>query len=526
MNQALGRIPYYVCLFALYPALYLAATNPGQAPLASVLAAAASAATAAIFLVLLLRAVLGDWDRAGIAVLALVLLFYAYGPVHSWLELRAISGLARTGEDGRYAKRAFFNLHRNATLVFAALAVLVPAALRFLLQESSAARARRTLNLISALLVGVTCIQLVVGSPWARSSTEPANPESAARSGKSPEGNARRPDIYVIVLDGYARADVLKSLYKFDNSPFLDGLRRRGFAVGERTVSNYYWTALSLASSLNYDYIPEALGNALPANGRDYRPIYEAVRNNAAARFLKAHGYRYVHFQSSWGATLHNVYADEQVSCRQGFLNDEFLRTLQEMTWLKALQSRASVDLARCVLSHLDTLADSGGKPGPKFVVAHFVQPHHPYLFNREGKILRQATLSNQMEFQKKLWEKKDAYLDQLIFMNHRITEAIDRILAESTEPPVILLHSDHGPNLQEGMSLLDQQKIRFPNFQAYFTPDAPPHLMDRVRSPVNQLRVVFNHYFGAELPILADKQIYSSYHTPYKFKDVSTKVQ
>ena len=32
-----------------------------------------------------------------------------------------------------------------------------------------------------------------------------------------------RPDIYYIILDGYARSDVMKSLFDFDNSGFLGG---------------------------------------------------------------------------------------------------------------------------------------------------------------------------------------------------------------------------------------------------------------------------------------------------------------
>src|SRR5207253_1118682 len=36
---------------------------------------------------------------------------------------------------------------------------------------------------------------------------------------------ARRPDIYYIVLDSYGRGDVLKEIYGYDNTPFLEGLR-------------------------------------------------------------------------------------------------------------------------------------------------------------------------------------------------------------------------------------------------------------------------------------------------------------
>jgi hypothetical protein len=39
------------------------------------------------------------------------------------------------------------------------------------------------------------------------------------------------PDVYYFILDSYTRADLLKEAYGYDNSPFLDALRERGFYV-------------------------------------------------------------------------------------------------------------------------------------------------------------------------------------------------------------------------------------------------------------------------------------------------------
>ena len=63
------------------------------------------------------------------------------------------------------------------------------------------------------------------------------------------------PDIYYIILDGYGRSDVLKNEYGYDNSDFLNALRDLGFTVSECSQSNYAQTQMSLASSLNFNYI-------------------------------------------------------------------------------------------------------------------------------------------------------------------------------------------------------------------------------------------------------------------------------
>ena len=72
--------------------------------------------------------------------------------------------------------------------------------------------------------------------------------------------NNSLPDVYFIVLDGYARADVLQNDLNLDNSPFLDALRKRQFYVADCSMSNYAQTEQSFASSLNMMYLDGIIG--------------------------------------------------------------------------------------------------------------------------------------------------------------------------------------------------------------------------------------------------------------------------
>jgi hypothetical protein len=65
------------------------------------------------------------------------------------------------------------------------------------------------------------------------------------------------PDIFYIILDGYAREDVLEKLYQYDNSQFVNDLQRKGFFVASLSRANYIQTLLSLSSSLNLQYLNE-----------------------------------------------------------------------------------------------------------------------------------------------------------------------------------------------------------------------------------------------------------------------------
>ena len=92
-----------------------------------------------------------------------------------------------------------------------------------------------------------------------------------------------KPDIYYIILDAYARADVMQDFYGYDNSHFVEQLTDLGFYVAPCSQSNYAWTGLSLTSSLNMNYLQELYisADSLPAWK------YSAVRQE-----LKKLGYK------------------------------------------------------------------------------------------------------------------------------------------------------------------------------------------------------------------------------------------
>src|SRR5207244_7041298 len=80
-------------------------------------------------------------------------------------------------------------------------------------------------------------------------------PALAAGEGIPETQENNKPDIYYIILDGYGRQDVLKDLYGFDNSDFIQFLQSRGFYVADQARANYCSTVPSLASSLNRTYL-------------------------------------------------------------------------------------------------------------------------------------------------------------------------------------------------------------------------------------------------------------------------------
>jgi len=518
MNVHSKLPPAFLPLFAAYPVLFIAGANPGQAQLTTVLAVVFAAVAAAALAWLALRPIAASVQSAAIAVVVLVAMFFGYGYFANWLD--AFVGSLLLGD---FETPNLLDLVPQSRFYVAiawgvvALIVTVLVARSRWTQKPGLPKA---LGVAAAVLVAITAFQ--IGSaqfPAAKSRPVPSDREGAA-SGVDRSATGRH-DIYFIVLDGYARQDVLARYYGFDNGDFLRQLQSRGLQVSTQGSANYAWTFLSLVSTLNMRYVADLFQGRLGPESLDRSIVYDAIRDNDVARFLRQKGYEIVHLRSTWGATSVNPYADREIRCESSVYNNEFVRAVAESSWFGAFHTKAGVDLAHCNLANFRALQSLPPSQQPRFVFAHFVLPHHPYLFDKDGRILRNAVVSNQFEFQKQLWEDRDSYRDQLQFVNRKVIETVDALLAKPGPRPIIVIESDHGPGFAKGLSEVSYYAIRFANFGAYYLPGAPADLMPSAGSAVNQFRRILSHYFDADLPPLPDRHFASPNSAPYAFREM-----
>lgn len=129
---------------------------------------------------------------------------------------------------------------------------------------------------------------------------------------------AHRPDLYLILVDGYANAGVLRERFGFDNRPFEDSLRHLGFVIPTVVRSNYVHTLLSIPSLLNSSHLLDLRNDPGPASTDPTVPNL-LVAHPRTVRFLAAQGYEYVFFPSHWWqATRHAPEADAAIPAAQG----------------------------------------------------------------------------------------------------------------------------------------------------------------------------------------------------------------
>jgi hypothetical protein len=323
------------------------------------------------------------------------------------------------------------------------------------------------------------------------------NVDDAARRAAVEEDNGGGPDIYYIVLDAYARADVLAEIYGHDNGPFLDGLRARGFYIGDDSYSNYSMTHLSLAATLEMKYLP---------SDAPYDPaaIDQQIQDARVVHELQRRGYRYVFFETSWFGTDHAPLAD--VSVQRADAGTEFESILLRTTLPGRFLPQASrhVDVLR-TFEGLRGVPEIGG---PKFTFAHLLVPHPPLMFRSDG------TVRSYVDDLRAPFEP-NAYVDQLQFVNAKVKELIGGLISSSDTPPIIILQADHGPaTLIDGPSdALAVYRERHGILNAIYAPDTVQAELYPSISPVNTFRVIMRTVFGEDMPNLPDRSFYNWYN-------------
>lgn len=352
----------------------------------------------------------------------------------------------------------------------------------------------------------------------------------------SVQKRAAYPDIYYIVLDGYARSDVLQASFQFDNAPFIHALEKRGFRVLYESVANYSHTALSLSSSLNMTYLDHVVRGY--EGSADRKILGSLIRNSVARRILEVFNYKFVVISS--GYTLTEI-PDADIYITQAGSLSEFESILLQNTAITALsrlvqmwdppaRHRRRVQFAFRQLSDIAKRVNAR-----KFVFVHIVSPHPDFVFKADGtptSLNRPAVFLDGSHFLEAGGTMDDylgLYPGQVQYVNDRIIEVVDSILAGSASPPIIILQSDHGPGLYIDWSRVEGNRFkeRFGILNAlYFPPAEEPVGIHPGLSPVNTFRVLFNTYFCLALPLLPDRSYYSTWNEPYVFTDVTDEVR
>jgi hypothetical protein len=507
-GDALGNAPLHPFLLAAYPILFLFSQNLGEVELGDALLPLALVLAVVAAILWLSRIVSSDLRRGAIVVSAIATLVLGYGHAAH-----------------------FVVGHRVPLVVFEVgwLGAFIVALVIAMRARSGLANLTSVLNVVSLVLVVFTLIDIV---PFeARAATTDRRPEP----GSSPLSAGTKParDIYYIVPDRYGSARSLGLQYGVTGAGFYGWLADHGFAVAADSHANYVKTSLSLAATLNMHYLDDIVAEMGP-DSSDHQPVFDSLKDHAVGRFLKSQGYRYIHIGSYYSPTQSATIAD--VNLRQGTSSD-FVAALYDESLVPRVArflglthaAPARERHASVALFQLGALTSVAPQPGPKFVFAHILLPHPPYVFAPDGRFTSDAEAAKT--------PGKQGFVDQLAFTDREMETFLAPLVAlPEASRPIIIIQADEGPypprfardtvafdwSTASGSEL----EIKYGILNAMLLPGVDRAAVYPSISSVNTFRLVFDRYFDANLPLLPDRSFTSRGKLrPYDLTDITDRL-
>lgn len=523
-------------LFTLFPILSLYSSNLGEIPFAAILRALAVGLAIMAVILGALRGLLRDWHRAGLAATLAALLFFTYGHIYKHLGLSLgvsplLLGALWLAMLGAGVWLIVTRLPAHPTEVtrmmnitgWIAIATCIYGFGVYGVHTLRAGEVRPVQAGVAAQHIPATGGTLA-SLPAAPILTPAPAVTQPSVTGLDPQAP---PDIYYIILDAHARSDVLDEMFGVDNTPFINFLKQRGFSVAQQSHSNYNQTALSIASSLNYNYLDTLV--TPPSETNDRGALNALINDSAVQRFVKAQGYRTLAFNNGFPAT-EMVNADTFYQDPAGLNNFEM--TLISGSLAQEEFTPAILDSYRQRIqwdeAALEKVVADQSDERPKFVFAHFILPHPPFVFNADGSPRYSLDGGDGSAYTGSREDYYQGYREQVQYADALAEQMVSAIQAHSIRPPVIIIQGDHGSGLDLDWKSIANSCLRerMSIFNAYYLPGKPKRLVYPAISPVNSFRVVFNAYFDAQLPLLPDRSFFALWDTPYQWTDVTTRLE
>ena len=500
----LNSIIFHPILFGIFPVLSLFENNMSFTPIREIILPVIIIILVIIPTWIFLKIIIKDNKKSAFIISLSLILFFAYGPIFF-----AIDDITVNGED----------IGRHMYLMIIFLGIWVSGTIFLIKTKKEIGNITTISNFMSLIIIGVMLFTIVGYNLENSYSVKIEEFETIEN------GIKEFPDIYYIILDGYPGKTSLENVSGYDNQEFINNLQKQGFFIQEKSYVNYQHTFLSIPSILNMKYLNDIAGD-LNATNNQAIP-YEIGSNNEVMNFIKSQGYIAVGFDSGWGFTRDMKSADLKLCGDNKIFNSEFMITLVKNSMLNPIYVKVfetnKAEAILCIFDELPKIKDKIDQP--IFVFAHIFSPHPPYIFGANGEIRDLENIDPHLETSSNM--DKEAFVNQLVFINKKITEVVNGLL-DSENQPIIIIQSDHGTaflfegNEDNWLNPTNEMiKERTDSINFIFLPKNTTNIFSESITPVNTFPILFNHYFKTNFKILEDK-IYFAKDGSYDLKDVT----
>lgn len=374
------------------------------------------------------------------------------------------------------------------------------------------------LNLFLNLLLLISVV-IEVGRLIALTRHPDEEPVRAGRTNDGPALAGRLPDIYYIVPDCYPSSSYQRDVLGVNANELDSLLAAKGFYVVKEPRSNYKYTAFSMASVFNMDYL-EWLKEVSYLRPYHYNRATAMVEKAAVFQWMENHQYRMYNlsvfdipghasvkkerFLSATGAAI--IFYNTFYNClRRDVIPDLFPGLRKDLVDQQHQNNKVLLEGFRAynrqVLDSLVSISAERNPALPRFVYAHLEMPHFPYFFDSTGNPYPDAEV-----FGSQMITHKERFMNYIGYTNKKISSLLDTMISASGREAIFIIQSDHGLNDIAG----SRKEDAFRNYTAFYFPDREYSSIPDSMTNVNTFRIILNKYFGQRLPLLPDSTIYN----------------
>ena len=260
---------------------------------------------------------------------------------------------------------------------------------------------------------------------------------------------SKTPNIYLVLLDAYARKDALLEL-GFDNSEFIKFLENKDFFVADNSNANYISTRLSLFTLYMMNY-PE------PRINLESPELAEVLKGkNTVISNLRSIGYSHIRMgpnqsfpQDCSGLEDLCLYKINEINGTAYGHGNIYLHILSMSPLLKVIKylglfptyTNPDIYDKTTIKNANESLQTRANElKNPLFVEINVWQPHAPYLFQDNCERRQEIIVG----FDAWIKSSQEPYLDEIKCANTQLEDFVNHINAVDSEAIVIIM-SDHG---------------------------------------------------------------------------------
>lgn len=405
-----------ILLAAIFPAIFLYASNSNEADFSEILLPAAAFAVTAILLFGISFLLTRHTAKSAIIAILFVLLLENYAAVESAVKA-VFPGL-------RY-------WHILPILLFLFLNIAI-AIVKWMPSDLSGIVTTVACVVFGALIVvnGVIAIPGEINKSNARRLEQ--EQQQAEEAEKESEADADAlPNVYLLIFDEFAGFNQIRDFYGYENEDLINFLEEHNFTISYDSQNPSTMTTTVTTNLVNLEYIVD---NSTPDAEKE---VYR--HNGYLFDLMEEYGYtvRKVSDRSFFGTPDVEV---TEIKDQAVTISGE---TLEDIFWAKTAVYPFAAPEVSVNYPTIEYMSDPNNIPeNMTFTLFYLVSPHTPFFYDENGNINLQEHWRD--------WEDPRYYLGQYKYVSALMIEVLEN-LVENDPDALIMTMSDHGARYAPG---------------------------------------------------------------------------